>query len=112
MVLRVRSLAWYGEGDEPAEFVALPPTGYEQYRIGGTLRVVSRERPPVIDTIVITDKDTGAVVTLTGEAGSVDGSAVTPRRRTSRVFGRPRATWPDWCDEVARQRVACESRQS
>ena len=54
----LRSLAWYGEDDEPADFTAVPPTGYEQYRLGGTLHVVSRLKPPVIDAIVITDKDT------------------------------------------------------
>ncbi len=69
----LRSMGWYGDADEPADFTALPPTGYEQYRIGGTLRVVSSERPPVVETIIVTDKGTGTRVTLAGEAGSVDG---------------------------------------
>ncbi len=64
------SIAWYGEGDEPTEFTARAPTDYRQYRIAGTLRVVSPAEA-VIDTIVITDKNTRAVVTLTGEAGSI-----------------------------------------
>lgn len=67
----LRSMFWYGEGDGPAEFTALPPAGYEQYSIVGTLRVVSRAAAPIIDSITIADTETSTAVTFRGEAASI-----------------------------------------
>lgn len=62
-----RSVAWRGEdGDESYPFSAVPPKDFDGYLVTGRLRVTSH--PPDLEQVTITDKNTGAQVTVQGES--------------------------------------------
>ena len=63
-----RAVAWRGEDDgESHPFTAVPPRGFDGYLVTGRLRA-SHAVPPDLELVTITDKDTGASVTVQGES--------------------------------------------
>lgn len=66
-----RSVSWFGDAAEPSAFVAVPPRGYERYRVTGSLRVASDAEAPDLEHVDVVDVDTGARALVRGEMATL-----------------------------------------
>jgi hypothetical protein len=82
-----RSVAWYGDGPGSWSFQAVPPPGYEGYKVTGILRY-NPESAPEFELVEVIDRVTGAQVTARDEVVT---STATPAATLTHV----RNLWRD-----------------
>lgn len=86
-----RSVAWYGEdGPGPWDFVAVPPEGFAQYQVTGSLRVAPHVHPPGLtldlELVSVKDTETGATVAIRGNAATIDLSGDAAPKYVNRLW--------------------------
>jgi hypothetical protein len=86
-----RGVAWYGEdGPGPWDFVAMPPAGFAQYQITGSLRADGHVHPSGLtldlELVTVKDTETGATVAIRGNAATIDLSGDAAPQYVSRLW--------------------------
>jgi hypothetical protein len=66
-----RAVTWRGEGPGPWSFTAVPPAGFEQYRVTGSLRATTDSHLQDLELVTVNDPETGAQVAIRGDDATI-----------------------------------------
>ena len=83
-----RAVTWRGEGPGPWSFTAVPPAGFEQYRVTGSLRATTDSHLQDLELVTVNDPETGAQVAIRGDDATITLSGDADPKYVNRLWRR------------------------